>query len=155
MRDRDNFVSLAEMASHLSMRVPVSSSLALNEKVIISVMAEHFTQNSAETTASIEQSVQPVMSRRTIAALKMSILVMTVLIIAGVIALVIGIKRTADMLMPLSDAVIELPAGARITGLSSDEGGVWLLVTEKEGKQSLRRLDEATKLSATIRVVTD
>ncbi len=95
------------------------------------------------------------MSPRTIAALKMSILVMTVLIIAGVIALVIGIKRKADTLMPLTDAVIELPAGAHITGLSSDEGGVWLLVTEKEGQQSLRRLDEAATLSATIRVLTD
>ena len=92
---------------------------------------------------------------RTIAALKISILVMTVLIIACVIALVIGIKRKADPLMPLSDAVIELPAGARITGLSSDEDGVWLLVTEKEGQQSLRRLDEAATLSATIKVQTN
>lgn len=80
---------------------------------------------------------------------------MTVLIIAGVIAVIFGIKHKANTVMPLSDAVIELPAGARITGLSSDEDGVWLLVTEKEGHQSLRRFDEAATLSATIRVVTD
>ena len=61
------------------------------------------------------------MSARTLAMLKLSIVVMTVLIAAGVIALVIGLKRKAETLAPAGDAVLQLPAGAKITALSSDE----------------------------------
>jgi hypothetical protein len=155
IRERDKLGSSAVTASHLSMRVPVSSGLASNEKVIRSLMAENTTQNSSETTATIGSEEQPFMSARTLAMLKFSIVVMTVLIAAGVIALVIGLKRKAETLAPAGDAVLQLPAGAKITALSSDENGLWLLIENKEGQQSLRRLDEAATTTATIAIQSD
>ena len=92
------------------------------------------------------------MSARTLAMLKLSILVMTVLIAAGVIALVIGLKRKAETLAPVGDAVLQLHAGAKIRALSSDQDGLWLLIEDNEGQQSLRRLDETATTTATITV---
>jgi hypothetical protein len=115
-------------------------------------MAENITQDSSETTATIGSEEQPFMSARTLAMLKLSILVMTVLIAAGVIALVIGLKRKAEKLAPVGDAVLQLPAGAKIRALSSDQDGLWLLIEDSEGQQSLRRLDETATTTATITV---
>ena len=95
------------------------------------------------------------MSARTLAMLKLSIVVMTVLIAAGVIALVIGLKRKAETLAPGGDAVLRLAAGAKITALSSDENGLWLLIENKEGQQSLRLIDEAATTTATIAIQSD
>ena len=118
-------------------------------------MAENTTQNSSETTATIGSEEQPFMSARTLTMLKLSIVVMTVLIAAGVIALVIGLKRKAETLAPAGDAVLQLPADAKITALSSDENGLWLLIENKEGQQSLRRLDEVATTTATIDIQSD
>jgi hypothetical protein len=115
-------------------------------------MAENITQDSSETTATIGSEEQPFMSARTLAMLKLSILVMTVLIAAGVIALVIGLKRKAETLAPVGDAVLQLPAGAKIKALSSVQDGLWLLIEDNEGQQSLRRLDETATTTATITV---
>ena len=92
------------------------------------------------------------MSARTLAMLKLSILVMTVLIAAGVVALVIGLKRKAETLAPVGDAVLQLPAGTKIRALSSGQDGLWLLIEDNEGQQSLRRLDETATTTATITV---
>ena len=152
IRERDKPGSLAVTASHLSMRVPASSGLASNEKVIRSLMPENITQDGSETTATIGSEEQPFMSARTLAMLKLSILVMTALIVAGVIALVIGLKRKAETLAPVGNAVLQLPTGAKIRALSSNQDGLWLLIEDNEGQQSLRRLDETATTTAIITV---
>ena len=104
--------------------------------------------NSAETSATeaskqAEQQESPLMSTHTVRLLKLSIIVMTVLIAAGLVALVYGMKRQINKLAakaPVAELVdFNLPKGAVLrTIVAADEAGsVWLHLDTADGEPLL------------------
>ena len=83
------------------------------------------------------------MSTRTVRLLKLSIIVMTVLIAAGLVALVYGMKRQINKLAakaPVAELVdFNLPKGAVLrTIVAADEAGsVWLHLDTADGEPLL------------------
>ena len=88
--------------------------------------------SAKETSQQVEKQVLPVMSARTVRLLKLSIIVMTFLIAAGLVALVYGMKQQINKLAskaPLGELVkFTLPKGAvlRAIAAADEAGSVWL-----------------------------
>ena len=102
------------------------------------------TETSAEEVSQqVEKQVLPLMSARTVRLLKLSIIVMTFLIAAGLVALVYGMKQQINKLAakaPESELVnFTLPEGAELrTIAAADEvGSVWLHLDSANGQPLL------------------
>lgn len=67
---------------------------------------------------------------------------MTVLLVLGLIAFVIGMARTAGELAEGPGAVdVAVPAGAEVVGSSAGDGRLYLTLRHPDGRQSILVLD--------------
>ena len=99
--------------------------------------------SAKEASQQVEKQVSPLMSARTVRLLKLSIIVMTFLIAAGLVALVYGMKQQINKLAakaPVGELVnFTLPKGAELLTISSaDEvGSLWLHLNTAKGQPML------------------
>ena len=111
-------------------------------------MEEFLVRNATGTSATeasqlAEQQASPLMSARTLRFLKLSIIVMTFLIAAGLVALVYGMKQKLDKLAakaPVAELVnFTLPKGAvlRTIAAADEVGSVWLHLGTADGQPLL------------------
>ena len=97
----------------------------------------------AEASQQIEKQVLPLMSARTVRLLKLSIIVMTFLIAAGLVALVYGMKQQIGKLSakaPVGELVkFTLPKGAELRTIAAadEDGSVWLHLDTANGQPML------------------
>ena len=97
----------------------------------------------AEASQQIEKQVLPLMSARTVRLLKLSIIVMTFLIAAGLVALVYGMKQQINKLAakaPVGELVkFTLPKGAELRTIAAadEDGSVWLHLDTANGQPIL------------------
>ena len=115
--------------------------------------------NSSEASSrSTDGQPGALMSSRTIRLLKLSIVVMTALIAAGLVALVFGMKRQMDILAdkpPVAERLsVTLPAGTTLRAIEAadDEGSLWLHVEEAGGATALMLLNAKGQLVRTVRL---
>ena len=93
----------------------------------------------------------PLFTQRTIKILKLSIVVMTLLIAAGLIALVIGMKQQADKLIAKNASQIQiysyqLSEGAQYRGVHMGaEGQIWIEGIRPDGRIELIEVDREGK----------
>ena len=98
------------------------------------------------------------LSSRTVRLLKLSIVVMTALIAAGLVALVFGMKRQMDILADKPHVAeslsVTLPAGTTLRAIEAvdDEGSLWLHVEEAGGGTALMLLNAKGQLVRTVRL---
>ena len=101
---------------------------------------------------------QAFMSARTVRVLKWSIIVMTVLIAAGLVALVYGMKVQMDKLgakPPKAETIsFALPQGAVLQSVLSadEEGGIWLHIRTAQGEDQLLLLNARGQLVRAVRL---
>ena len=107
-------------------------------------MVRNTTGTSAtEASQQAEQRVSPLMSAHTVRLLKLSIIVMTFLIAAGMVALVYGMKKQMNKLAakaPVAERVnFSLPKGAvlRTIAAADEIGSVWLHLDTADGQPLL------------------
>ena len=87
-----------------------------------------------------EMPQPPLFSDRTLRLLKLSIVVMTVLIVAGLIALVIGMKQQADKLFDKQERQIQtyhysLDEGSEYRAIHiGEEGAIWVEGLRMDGR---------------------
>ena len=93
-----------------------------------------------EASQQVEEQASPLMSARTVRLLKLSIIVMTFLIAAGLIALVYGMKQQINKLAakaPVGELVkFTLPKGAKLRTIAAadEDGSVWLHLDTANGQ---------------------
>jgi len=114
---------------------------------------------SSETSAgSVGGAHDALMSARTVRLLKLSIVVMTVLIAGGLIALVYGMKMQMNKLVdkpPVAQTLsFRLPAGAvlRSVAAADEAGGLWLHLETEDGQPQLILLNAKGQLVRTVRL---
>ena len=111
---------------------------------------------SEASTNSSEGQAEAVLSSRTVRLLKLSIVVMTILIAAGLIALVFGMKRQMNKLAdkaPVAETLsFTLPAGTTLRAIeAADEAGsLWLHLETEDGADKLMLLNAKGQLVRTI-----
>ncbi len=99
--------------------------------------------SAEEASQHVEKQVSPLMSARTVRLLKLSIIVMTFLIAAGLIALVYGMKQQINKLAakaPVGELVkFALPKGAELRTIAAadEDGSVWLHLDKANGQPML------------------
>ena len=99
--------------------------------------------SAKEASQQIERQVLPLMSARTVRLLKLSIIVMTFLIAAGLVALVYGMKQQINKLAakaPEGELVkFTLPKGAELRTIAAadEDGSVWLHLDTANGQPIL------------------
>ena len=99
--------------------------------------------SAKEASQQVEKQVSPLMSARTVRLLKLSIIVMTFLIAAGLIALVYGMKQQINKLAakaPVGELVkFTLPKGAELLTISAadEDGSIWLHLDTANGQPML------------------
>ena len=99
--------------------------------------------SAKEASQKAEKQVSPLMSARTVRLLKLSIIVMTFLIAAGLVALVYGMKQQINKLAakaPVGELVnFTLPKGAELRTISAadEAGSVWLHLDIANGQPML------------------
>ena len=99
--------------------------------------------SAEEASQQIEKQVLPLMSARTVRLLKLSIIVMTFLIAAGLAALVYGMKQQINKMAakaPVGELVkFTLPKGAelRTIAAANEDGSVWLHLDSANGQPML------------------
>ena len=104
------------------------------------------------------EQTQAFMSARTVRLLKWSVIVMTILIAAGLVALVYGMKIQMDKLAekPPEAEVISfpLPPGAVLQSVSSagEDDSLWLHLRTKEGRDELLLVNARGQLVRTVRL---
>ena len=112
--------------------------------------------SAEEASQQVEKQVSPLMSARTVRLLKLSIIVMTFLIAAGLVALVYGMKRQINKLAakaPVGEFVnFTLPKGAELrTIAAADElGSVWLHLDTANGQPMLLLVNSKGHLVRTL-----
>ena len=90
-----------------------------------------------------EKQVSPLISARAVRLLKLSIIMMTFLIAAGLVALVFGMKQQINKLAakaPVGELVkFTLPKGAELRTIAAadEEGSVWLHLDTENGQPML------------------
>ena len=95
--------------------------------------------SAEEASQGVEKQVSPLMSARTVYLLKLSIIVMTFLIAAGLVALVYGMKQQINKLAakaPEGELVkFTLPKGSKLRTIAAadEDGSVWLHVDTANG----------------------
>ena len=113
-------------------------------------------RSSEASTSSSEGQAEAVLSSRTVRLLKLSIVVMTILIAAGLIALVFGMKRQMNKLAdkaPVAETLsFTLPAGTNLRAIeAADEAGsLWLHLETEDGADKLMLLNAKGQLVKTI-----
>ena len=113
-------------------------------------------RSSEASTSSSEGQAEAVLSSRTVRLLKLSIVVMTILIAAGLIALVFGMKRQMNKLAdkaPVAETLsFTLPAGTTLRAIeAADEAGsLWLHLETEDGADKLMLLNAKGQLVRTI-----
>ena len=102
------------------------------------------TETSAEEASQqVEKQVLPLLSARTVRLLKLSIIVMTFLIAAGLVAIVYGMKQQINKLAakaPVAEFVkFTLPKGAELRTIAAadEDGSVWLHLDTENGQPML------------------
>ena len=96
-----------------------------------------------EASQQVEEQASPLMSARTVRLLKLSIIVMTFLIAAGLVALVYGMKQQINKLAakaPVGELVkFTLPKGAELRTIAAadEDGSVWLHLDTANGQPML------------------
>ena len=91
----------------------------------------------------VDQQESPLMSARTVRLLKLSIIVMTFLIVAGLAALLYGMKQQMNKLAaktPVAELVdLTLPKGSvlRTIAAADEAGSVWLHLDTADGQPLL------------------
>ena len=99
--------------------------------------------SAEEASQQAEKQVSPLMSVRTVRLLKLSIIVMTFLIAAGLVALVYGMKQQINKLAakaPVGELVkFTLPKGAELLTISAadEDGSIWLHLDTANGQPML------------------
>ena len=99
--------------------------------------------SAEEASQQVEKQVSPLMSARTVRLLKLSILVMTFLIAAGLVTLVYGMKQQINKLaakVPVGELVeFTLPKGAELRTIApaDEDGSVWLHLDTANGQPML------------------
>ena len=99
--------------------------------------------SAEEASQQVEKQVSPLMSARTVRLLKLSIIVMTFLIVAGLVALVYGMKQQINKLgakAPVGELVkFTLPRGAELRTIAAadEDGSVWLHLDTENGQPIL------------------
>ena len=99
--------------------------------------------SAEEVSQQAEKQVSPLMSARTVRLLKLSIIVMTFLIAAGLVALVYGMKQQINKLAakaPVGELVkFTLPKGAELRSIAAadEDGSVWLHLDTANGQPML------------------
>ena len=93
-------------------------------------MTQHWTENSTR--------------------LKLLVGIMTTLLVVGLILLVVGIAKTSKELsdqaaLNMGDVPIALAPGDRLIDLSADDGRLYLGIRHKDGGQSVKVVDTATR----------
>ncbi len=110
----------------------------------------------AEASQQIEKQVLPLMSARTVRLLKLSIIVMTFLIAAGLVALVYGMKQQIGKLSakaPVGELVkFTLPKGAELRTIAAadEDGSVWLHLDTENGQPMLLLINAKGHLVRTL-----
>ena len=103
-----------------------------------------------------EQQLPPLMSARTVRLLKLSVIVMTFLIGAGLVALVYGMKQQMNKLAakaPVAElADFSLPKGAvlRTIAAADEAGSVWLHLDTADGQPLLLLVNAKGQLVRTL-----
>ena len=99
--------------------------------------------STEEASQQVEKQVSPLMSARAVRLLKLSIIVMTFLIAAGLVALVYGMKQQINKLAakaPVGESVkFTLPKGAELRTIAAadEDGSVWLHLDKASGQPML------------------
>ena len=99
--------------------------------------------SAKEASQQVENQVLQLMSARTVRFLKLSIIVMTFLIAAGLVALVYGMKQQINKLAakaPVGELVkFTLPKGAELRTIAAadEDGSVWLHLDTANGQPIL------------------
>ena len=112
------------------------------------VPEKYLVKNVTETSAigasqQVEQQLSPLLSVRTVRLLKLSIIVMTFLIAAGLLALVYGMNEQMNKLAskaPVGELVkFTLPKGAELRTIAAadEDGSVWLHLDTENGQPML------------------
>ena len=113
-------------------------------------------RSSEASTSSSEGQAEAVLSSRTVRLLKLSIVVMTILIAAGLIALVFGMKRQMNKLAdkaPVAETLsFTLPAGTTLRAIeaANEAGSLWLHLETEDGADKLMLLNAKGQLVKTI-----
>ncbi|MFL2831185.1 MAG: hypothetical protein ACJ0BX_00765 [Candidatus Puniceispirillaceae bacterium] len=112
--------------------------------------------SAKEASQQVEKQVSPLMSARTVRLLKLSIIVMTFLIAAGLIALVYGMKQQINKLAakaPVGELVkFTLPKGAELRAIAAadEDGSVWLHLDTANGQPMLLLVNAKGNLVRTL-----
>ena len=99
--------------------------------------------SAEEASQQAEKQVSPLISARTVRLLKLSIIVMTFLIAAGLVAIVYGMKQQINKLAakaPEGELVnFTLPKGAELRTIAAadEDGSVWLHIYTANGQSIL------------------
>ena len=99
--------------------------------------------SAEEASQQAEKQLSPMMSARAVRLLKLSIIVMTFLIAAGLVALVYGMKQQISKLSakaPVEELVkFTLPKGAELRTIAAadEDGSVWLHLDTENGQPML------------------
>ena len=116
------------------------------------------TQSPEPSTGSADTPQAPLLSARTVRLLKLSIVIMTLLIAAGLIALVFGMKRQMNILAdkpPVAVSLdVNLPGGAVLQSVAAadDTGSLWLHIKTAAGADQLMLLNTKGQLVKTVRL---
>ena len=100
-------------------------------------------KSAEEVSQKVEKRVSPLMSARSVRLLKISIIVMTFLIAAGLVALVYGMKQQINKLAakaPVGELVkFILPKGAELRAIAAadEDGSLWLHLDTENGQPML------------------
>ena len=124
-------------------------------------MEKYLVENATETSTigvsqQAEQRLSPLLSARTLRLLKLSIIVMTFLIAAGLFALVYGMNEQMNKLTsktPVPELVdFALPEGAvlRTIAAADEAGSVWLHLVSKDGQPLLLLVNAKGQLVRTL-----
>ena len=112
--------------------------------------------SAEEASQKVEKQVSPLMSSRTVRLLKLSIIVMTFLIAAGLVALVYGMKKQIKKLAakaPVGELVkFSLPKGTELRTIAAadEDGSVWLHLDTANGQPMLLLVNAKGQLIRTL-----
>ena len=112
--------------------------------------------SAEEASQQAEKQLSPMMSARAVRLLKLSIIVMTFLIAAGLVALVYGMKQQINKLAakaPVGELVkFTLPKGAKLRTIAAadEDGSVWLHLDTANGHPMLLLVNAKGQLVRTL-----
>ena len=112
--------------------------------------------SAKEASQQVEKQVSPLMSARTVRLLRLSIIVMTFLIAAGLVALVYGMKQQVNKFAakaPAGELVkFTLPKGTELRTISAadENGSIWLHLDTANGQPMLLLINAKGHLVRTL-----